>query len=191
VYAVTARQERVTVGTARGLVRVDDSMRVERLVPDFSDPVVALFPVGDSIWVGTGRGLFLATPGARNVTRPATLANVSLQPAIVAMAALGDTIVALSRDQLLWRNPRTNAWSLGPNLSGVLGRLCCLVADGSGFWIAGERGIGFARLNAPALRALHEGDLPAVTNDLAVDARYLWVATDGGLVRFALTAIRP
>jgi hypothetical protein len=27
-------------------------------------------------------------------------------------------------------------------------------------------------------------------NDLAVDQDYLWVATDGGLVRFRLTAIR-
>ena len=41
-----------------------------------------------------------------------------------------------------------------------------------------------------AIRALREGDLPGAANDLAVDRDYLWVATDGGLVRFRLDAIR-
>ena len=41
------------------------------------------------------------------------------------------------------------------------------------------------------LRPLREGDLPGAANDLAVDEEYLWVATDGGLVRFRLNVIRP
>ena len=41
------------------------------------------------------------------------------------------------------------------------------------------------------MRSLREGDLPGDSNDLAVDRDYLWVATDGGLVRFRLDAIRP
>jgi hypothetical protein len=51
--------------------------------------------------------------------------------------------------------------------------------------------VGFARLSAPALRPLSQGDLPGAANDLAVDQDFLWVATDGGLVRFRLDAIRP
>jgi len=38
---------------------------------------------------------------------------------------------------------------------------------------------------------LREGDLPGPSRDLAVDETYLWVATDAGLVRFRLDAIRP
>ena len=106
-------------------------------------------------------------------------------------ALLGDTLVALTRDQLIWRDPRTGAWSLGPNLSGLLGRLRRFAADGPGFWVAGERGVGFARLTGSPARPLREGDLPGPANDLAVDREHLWVGTEDGLVRFRLDAIRP
>ena len=191
VYTVTSRQGRLTVGTRRGLVRVDDSLRVERLVPQFAEPVLAVFPAGDSVWVGTQRGLLLALPGQQDVVRPAALAALSFRVPVVALASLGDTVVALTRDELLWRDPRTAAWTLGPNLSGLLGGLVAFTPDGPGFWIAGERGVGFARLTSPPMRSLREGDLPGDSNDLAVDRDYLWVATDGGLVRFRLDAIRP
>ena len=87
--------------------------------------------------------------------------------------------------------PAAAEWTLGPNLSGLLGRLRRFVADREGFWVAGDRGVGFARLTTPPLRPLREGDLPGAANDLAVDEEYLWVATDGGLVRFRLNVIRP
>ncbi len=191
VYSVVSRQGRITIGTGHGIARVNDSLRVERLAPRFSDAAYAIFPSGDSVWVGTRRGLFVALPNQQDVIRPTAVASASMQAPVIAMASLGDTLVALTRDQLLWRNPRSSAWTLGPNLSGLLGRLCCFVVEGPGFWIAGEHGVGFARLETPPIRTLREGDLPALTNDLAVDRDYLWVATDGGLVRFALSAIRP
>jgi ligand-binding sensor domain-containing protein len=191
VYAVVSRQGRLTVGTRRGLVRVSDSMRVERLAPRFAEPVLAVFPAGDSVWVGTQRGVLLALPGQQDVVRPEALASPSLQAPVVGLAALGDTIVALTRDEMLWRDPRTQAWTQGPNLSALLGGLVAFVADGPGFWIAGERGVAFARLSTPPVRPLREGDLPGGSNDLVVNGDYLWVATDGGLVRFRLDAIRP
>jgi hypothetical protein len=166
-------------------------MRVERIAPDYSDAVYAVFPSGDSVWAGTPRGLLLALPKGDNLVRPAALASPSLQGDVVDLAPLGDTLVALTFDQLLWRNPSTGQWTLGPNLSALLGRLRRFAADGPGFWVAGDRGVGFARLTTPAVRSLSEGDLPGAANDLAVDQDYLWVATDGGLVRFRLSAIRP
>jgi ligand-binding sensor domain-containing protein len=72
----------------------------------------------------------------------------------------------------------------------VLGRLRRFVPDKAGFWVAGDRGVGFVRLRGPAILVLTQGDLPGLTRDLAVDESYLWVATDGGLVRFRLDAIR-
>jgi len=191
VYAVVSRQGRLTVGTRRGLVRVDDSLRIERLAPRFAEPALAVFPAGDSVWVGTQRGLLLALPGQPDLVRPSDLAAASFQAPVVALSSLADTIVALTRDQMLWRNPATHVWTLGPNLSGLLGGLIAFTPDGPGFWVAGERGVGFARLSTPPLRPLRDGDVPAATNDLAVDRDYLWVASDAGLVRFRLDVIRP
>ena len=110
---------------------------------------------------------------------------------VVALASLGDTLVGLTRDQMLWRDPRSGAWTLGPNLSGVLGGLRSFVSDGAGFWVAGDRGVAFARLATPPIRPLRAGDLPGAANDVAVDDKFLWVATDAGLVRFRLDAVRP
>jgi len=125
------------------------------------------------------------------MVRPAGMTSPRLQSGVVDLAPLADTLVALTRDELLWRDPRSSQWTIGPNLSGLLGRLRRFVADGPGFWVAGDRGVGFARLGTPPLRPLREGDLPGAANDLAVDEEFLWVATDGGLVRFRLSAIRP
>lgn len=191
VYSVASRQGRITVGTARGIARVSDALQVERLAPGFVEAAYAVYPIGDSVWVGTPRGLLIALPGGRDLVRPSTLASPSLQAPVLALGSLGDTLVGMTRDQLLWRDPRTAAWTAGPNLSGLLGGLRNFTADGSGFWVAGDRGVGFARLGTPPLRPLRVGDLPGPANDVAVDDKYLWVATDAGLVRFRLDAIRP
>jgi len=191
VYSLASRRDILTVGTARGLARIGDDLQVARPAPEFSDAAYAVFPSGDSIWVATPRGLLLALPGERNLVRPPALGAASVQTPVVALASLGDTIVGLTRDQLLWRDPSSGAWTLGPNLSGLLGRLRSLAAEGPGFWVAGERGVGFARLGGAPLRALREGDLPGTATDLAADREYLWVGTDRGLARFRLDAIRP
>jgi hypothetical protein len=57
--------------------------------------------------------------------------------------------------------------------------------------VAGDRGVGFARLSGGPAGTLREGDLPGPANDLAVVRDHLWVATEDGLVRFRLDAIRP
>ena len=191
VYSIVSRGGRIVVGTAHGVARLGDSLQVERIAPGYADAVYTVFPVGDSVWAGTPSGLLLALPDGQNLVRPAGLASPSLQAGVVDLAPLADTLVALTRDQLLWRDPRSRQWTLGPNLSGLLGRLRRFVADGPGFWVAGDRGVGFARLGTPPLRPLREGDLPGAANDLAVDGDFLWVATDGGLVRFRLNVIRP
>jgi hypothetical protein len=191
VLDVASRQGRVVAGTVRGLAAVDDSLRVTRVAPRYADAAYAVFPAGDSVWVGTPRGVFVALPGEEDLDRPPGLGSASFQAPVIGFGTLGDTLVALTRDQMLWRDPRTQAWSLGPNLSGLLGRLRRFAADGPGFWVAGDRGVGFARLGGSPTRPLREGDLPGPANDLAVDREHLWVGTTEGLVRFRLDAIRP
>jgi hypothetical protein len=191
IYSIVSRAGRIVIGTAHGLARLSDSMKVERVAPDYSDPVYAVFPAGDSVWAGTPVGLLLSLPGERGLVRPGGMTSPSFQVAVVDLATLADTLVGLTQDQLLWRDPRSRAWTLGPNLSALVGRLRRFVAEGPGFWVAGDRGVGFARLGMPAVQLLRQGDLPGAVNDLAVDEEFLWVATDGGLVRFRLNAIRP
>jgi hypothetical protein len=191
VFSIVSRAGSIVVGTAHGIARMGDSLRVERIAPSYTDAVYAAFPAGDSVWAGTPSGLLLALPNRPDLVRPAGLASPSLQALVLDLAPLADTLVALTRDQLLWRDPRSRQWTLGPNLSALLGRLRRFVVDGEGFWVAGDRGVGFARLTTPPLRPLREGDLPGAANDLAVDRDFLWVATDGGLVRFRLSVIRP
>ena len=191
VYSIVSRAGRITVGTARGVARIGDSLEVERVAPAYNDAAYAVFPAGDSTWVGTPSGVRLALPGLAGLVRPQGMSSPSLQATVIDIATLGDTLVALTRDGLLWRDPKTSRWALGPNISALLGRLRRFVADGPGFWVAGERAVGFVRLNTPPLRPLRNGDLPGIVNDLAVDSDYLWVATERGLVRFRLSDIRP
>jgi ligand-binding sensor domain-containing protein len=191
VYSIASRAGRITVGTARGVARVDESLDVERVAPSYNDAAYAVFPAGDSTWVGTPFGVRLALPGLANLVRPEGMSSPSLQIPVVDLATLGDTLVALTRDGLLWRHPKTKVWALGPNISALLGRLRRFAADGAGFWVAGDQAVGYARLNAPPLRPIRDGDLPGAVHDLTVDADYLWVATDRGLVRFRLSDIRP
>ena len=190
-YSIVSRAGRITVGTDRGIVRISDSLEVDRVAPAYNDAAYAVFPAGDSTWVGTPSGIRLALPGLADLVRPEGLSSPSLQSPVLDLAMVGDTLVGLTRDGFLWRDPGTRRWALGPNLSALLGRLRRFAADGPGFWLAGERGLGYARLNAPPVRTYREGDLPGVINDLAVDSEHLWVATDRGLVRFRLSDIRP
>jgi ligand-binding sensor domain-containing protein len=191
VLDVAGRQGRIVVGTARGLARLDDSLQVTRIAPRFVDAAYAVFPAGDSVWVGTPRGVFVAIPGEEDLREAPGLGSAALRAPVYGFATLGDTLVALTRDQLIWRDPRTQVWSLGPTLSGLLGRLRRFTPEGAGFWVGGDRGVGFVRLTGLPLRPLRDGDLPGPATDLAVDREYLWVGTEDGLVRFRLDAIRP
>ncbi len=190
VFSLVSRYGQVTAGTARGIVRIDDSLRIHRVARSFDGVAFAVGMSADTVWAGTQSGLLFAVGDSAELVRPAALNTASLQVPVVGLAWLADTLVALTPDQLLWRAPH-GGWSLGPSLSGQLGTLRALRADGNGFWIAGDRGLGYARLNSPPLRSFLAGDIPGDIRDLAIDPDYLWVATSAGLVRFRLDAIRP
>ena len=190
VLSLVSRYGQLVAGTPRGVIRLDDSLQLHRVAPTFAGAALAVALSADTIWIGTTAGLLYTIGDSAELVRPAGLETASLQAPVTALAWLGDTLVALTPDQLLWRNPR-GGWSLGPSLSGTLGRLRTFEADGNGFWVGGDRGLAYARLNSPPLRPLTTGDVPGDIFDLAVDPDYLWVATSGGLVRFRLDAIRP
>jgi hypothetical protein len=115
-----------------------------------------------------------------------------MQGSVVDLTWRADTLIALLKDRLLWRDPATGRFTLGPLLGSSLGRLHTVVSGPTALYVAGDRGIGIAALNLPLRRTLTApGDLPGQVTDLAVDDTYLWVATLRGLVRLRLDAIGP
>ncbi|MBK9693635.1 MAG: hypothetical protein IPO73_18450 [Gemmatimonadetes bacterium] len=186
VLDLAQRRGRIAVGTLHGVARWDDSTGLRTLAPEFTGAAAAVELSGDTVWVGTDRGLFAALPEQPDLLQPEALQDgLSLQAPVVDLAWRSDTLVALTRDRLLWRDPGTGRYSAGPLLGAGLGQLHTVVNGAGGLYVAGERGVGFATLATPLRRALATpGDLPGRVYDLAVDDDYLWVATEAGLVRF-------
>jgi ligand-binding sensor domain-containing protein len=182
------------VGTARGLAIVTDGGKVIP-IGNLEQPVLSLVAVRESLWVGTASGLGLLAPGASDV---AVTPDVADQPAlrtpILALALAGDTLVAATPDQLAWRDPATRRWTL-VHTRAELGEVTALAGDAGGreggVWIGGLTGLAFWDVARGSFRILRmPDDVPAAVRDLAVDQRWLWVATDSGLVRFARDAAR-
>jgi len=148
---------------------------------------------GDTAWVGTPQGPRAAVQERGDLIRPQSLEeSAALTTPVYDFAWMADTLVGITRDQFVWKVPGEDRWILGAPISGVIGQLRRLIPDGNGFWVAGDAGVGWSRLDGAPVRSLTVlDDLPGVPLDLAIDADFLWVATDAGLVRFRLTEIRP
>lgn len=192
VHDLAQRQGRLVAATAHGLAEFSDSAGFAPLAPAFTDQALAVALAGDSTWVGTAIGLFVARPGEDDLLEPDGLRELpSAKVPIVDLTWRGDTLVALTEDRLLWRDPGSGSFTLGPRLGGGLGRLHTVVNERRALLVAGAQGVGAAQLGTPVLRPFTVGtDLPAAVTDLAVDDEYLWVATLAGLVRFRLQVVR-
>lgn len=191
VLDLAQRQGKLVPATAHGLAVFQASGGFQPLVPSFTDPASAVELSGDTVWVGTALGLFAAVPGETDLLQPDALAEgLSLRAAVLDLAWRADTLVALTADRLLWRDPGSGRYKLGPALGGGLGRMHTVINSARGLFVAGERGVGFVTLATPVSRALREpADLPGRVTGLAVDDEYLWVATLDGLVRFRLELV--
>lgn len=192
VYGLAAWRGAIYAGTRGGIARVDDSLRVERLAPRFPGPAYAVAVRADTVWVGTRQGVFAAPPGATDLERAEGAApRPESRGDIGALAWRGDTLVALTRDEMLHTTGR-EPWQVGPRLSGTLGALRALAPWRDGFWVAGQRGVAWVTPGGlPGLALTTGGDLPGEPTDVAVEGGHLWVATLGGLVRFRLDAVQP
>jgi ligand-binding sensor domain-containing protein len=175
----------VWVGTAHGLAVLTTDDRVVR-IGNYDRAVTALLAVRGSLWVGTVDGLGLLAPGQPEFAPPAEVAGQpGLRAPIVALGRVGDTVVVATVDQLAWRDPAVRQWTLLRSRAD-LGRLNALAGDtpAGGVWLGGGAVLTFWDLAHGGFRSLQiPGDLPAPVRDLAVSDRYLWVATDSGLVR--------
>jgi hypothetical protein len=194
VYSIAARRGVLVVGTARGLSTVREGT-IQRLAPEYVEPVyaLALSSGADTVWVGTPRGLRVAVEGEPNLLLPGELNTVAaLAEPVVAIGWHADTLVGLTEDRIIWRDSRLKSWWLGPTISTSVGRLRAFASGPGGLWVAAEKGVAFVPFNAmPARIFFAPTDIPGVPLDVAVDDDFLWVATDGGLTRFRLAAVRP
>ena len=179
----------VWVGTDRGLARIGPADSVAALPASLA--VLSLLALRDTLWIGTTRGLMLLPESGEDVLVPRDGgAEPALREPIVALAAMGDTLVAATSDRLIARLPG-HAWMALPVIVRQLGRLRALAADSCGVWIGGERGLGFFRFAGKDVSTFPvPDDVPGPVQDLAVRGRYLWVATPEGLVRFDRRALR-
>jgi len=194
--ALAPAPDGVWVGSARGLFVVTNHDQLVS-VGQVGQPVLALAAVRESLWVGTPGGLALLAPGTNDVVVPPGVAEQpALRAPIVALTLLADTLVAVTPEQLAWRDPASGRWTV-LRTRAELGRVTALAPDvtspanggGGGVWIAGTSGLGFWDIGRATFRTLTVPlDVPAPVRDVAVDPPYVWVATDSGLVRFARDA---
>jgi len=189
-YSIVSRRGWIAAGTAHGAARISDSMDVIRVAPGFVGPAYAVAISADTTWIGTDQGLFFTVSRDGELLQPKALAGSGqFRGPVIGLEWVGESLVALTRERIFWRSG--GRWIAGPVQSAALGPLRAFAPQGSGAWLAGERGVGFARLDSPVGSILQVGDLPAPPVDLALDADHLWVATDAGLVRFRLDAVAP
>jgi len=179
----------VVAGTMRGLSESHGDSGFVSLAPGFADPVYSLRANGDTLWIGTVRGLFALFPGSEEPRMSdgfRLLAGSST--AILAIGYIADTLVAMTPSQLLWRDPRSGGWTVGPDVSHQVGSLVALEPTDNGAWVGGTNGAAFVRGNGTVLQLmLVPGDLPGEVTSVATRGRYLWIGTRVGLVRFLLT----
>ncbi|HET7041076.1 MAG TPA: hypothetical protein VFI13_03620 [Gemmatimonadales bacterium] len=192
ILSIAARRGRLVLGTAAGVAEVSDS-GVQRLAPNFVSPALALALSGDTTWVGTSIGLFATLPGMGDLRSAPGWDGVDLaRHPVTALLWRGDTLVALTDRAVVWRDPGTGHWTVGPDLDQRVGRTHALADGRDGVWVAGSLGLGFARLGGPVMRLLASGDdLPGEAWDVSIDGDRIWVATPHGLVRFRRQAVEP
>jgi hypothetical protein len=108
-------------------------------------------------------------------------------PPVLGVGYLADTLVVMTPDHLVWRNPASGEWTRGPDLAQQLGSLTVFAATPRGVWVGGARGAGLVRLTAAVVRPLMVGgDLPAEVTSIVVTDNFVWVGTVAGLVRIRM-----
>jgi ligand-binding sensor domain-containing protein len=187
VLTMVQYQGGVVAATMRGLALVTADGKAERLVPGFIDPIYSLAKRGDTVWVGSARGLFAWLPGEEGFGEPEGLRLLAgARVPIRGVGYVADTLVAMTEQQLLWRDPVSGAWTPGPPLA-RLGRLTSLAITSDGIWVGGDGGAGFTTPSMPLLRELRvPQDLPGPVTAIAGEGSYLWIGTTEGLVRVRL-----
>ena len=188
ITALVERQGRVVIGTLRGLSEETSPGIVQRRAVKFFGAVYALAARGDTVWVGTSVGLAAFMPGENDLRISDGLrALIGGNAPVYGVGYVADTLVTMTSDRLLWRDPVTGAWTRGPLLTAELGPLAVMYAADEGIWVAGVHGAALLRPDMRPLRVLRVPiDLPGPVTSITRSGGYLWIGTLRGLVRYRL-----
>ncbi|MCA9762802.1 MAG: hypothetical protein KC544_06675 [Gemmatimonadetes bacterium] len=178
----------VAVGMVRGLALIGANGAVTRPIDPVLDRVYDLHPRHDTLWVATDRGLAMVAPAEATLGRPAGLpGELAGGGPVLGVGSVGDTVVAMTADRLVWRDPVTMAWTVSPTLIGTTGVLRAISISPSGVWIGGDRGAALVGATGVPIAVLRVGvELPERVTALTVEGGFLWVGTLDGLVRIRL-----
>jgi hypothetical protein len=192
VYAVAPRGEGAWVGTARGLVYVNDSANARdartrgigvRLLEN--TPVYALQFVGDTLWIGSEAGVLALLPTGE-LTQPRG-SDPALRRRVTSLAWSDSVLLAGANDGVLQLRPgggREPARMLELDVAQV-GVLTRLAMDDRSIVMVGTDGVLVLR-RAGGLRALRAmRDVPGPVLDVALGRDWIWLATPEGLVRLS------
>jgi hypothetical protein len=187
-YALAASPSRLWIGTGRGLAYVStDTVLVER-TDGPTVPTLALAAAGDSAWVGFTDGLGLALPDGETFVAPGVDTLAELREPIVAIAHQADTLVAATANRLVWR-AGAGPWVVD-RILGEVAPISAMAADSGGLWVGGRVGLARVHLATHAVVAFPAPrDVPGSVRGVVATKRYIWVATEEGLVRFTREAI--
>lgn len=188
VIALAWWQDGVVAGTMRGLAVLRADGTVHRPLPGLVRPVYALFGRRDTLWIGTERGLLAHVDGnPEPIGFPSWARTLGSSAPVLGIGVVGDTLVAMTSNDVFWRDPATSAWIVGPSVTSSTGPLRALATTPQGVWVGGDRGAAFLRSGGGVLRILRVGpDLPDAVTAIASGPRWLWVGTRAGLVRLRL-----
>jgi ligand-binding sensor domain-containing protein len=189
VRALAPAPDGIWVGTTHGLAVVTAGDRIVRLA-DNGVAVSSLIAVGETLWVGSSAGLGVVPPGS---PAPVVDSEIQAEPAlrapVVALARASDTLVVVFADQVAWRDPVAAHWTVErPRVA--LGTLTAAGSDMGGVWLGGTLGLAWWNVGRGVYQRLAiPGDLPAPVRDVQASPRWVWVATDSGVVRLRRDAV--
>lgn len=188
ILALAWWRDGLAVGTARGLFRIDAVGEVSRLAFSMIDPVYALHVERDTLWIGAARGIGYLAPGDSAVQVPVAWRGIaSPRDEVRGIGAVRDTLVAMTRNGMAWRDPVTGEWVPGAPFAATTGTLRAFHATAAGAWLGGDRAAVLVSANGAVLHVLRVGlDLPDLVTAIATGDDHLWVGTARGLVRIRL-----
>lgn len=195
LHVLLTTPEVLWVGTERGLAAVrDGGGAIESIAATIGAgaraAVTALARDGDTLWIGGRWGVAQLVLGSNQPIASSQLDTRLGREPVVALAAGGGNVVVATREGIWWRE-RDGQWNTQRPLGG-LGGVTTLAMDAGGAWIGGRLGVQFFSFASRGFTVVAgAGDLPGEVRDIAVSERYIWVGTEGGLVRFQCEAVLP
>ncbi len=188
VTTLLPHDDGVLVGTLRGVMQIDRVGEVTLPAPNLVDPVYALLARRDTVWIGTARGLAYLAPGDREaLSTPPWRGPVATRSMVLGLGVIGDTLVAMTREALVHRDPSTGEWIAGAPISSAVGELRAMYTTPFGVWLGGDRGAALVTASGATIQTLLVGrELPDAVTAITGSERYLWIGTLRGLVRLML-----